>query len=100
MIKRLSIAALFTLMAFSGKAIADGPGQQLNDDQIKKILINKSIASYSGRCPCPYNITSNGSRCGKRSAYSRKGGYAPKCYKSDISDQAVKAYKKTIKNKE
>ena len=34
----------------------------------------------SGSCPCPYNIASDGSICGERSAYSRSGGYEPLCY--------------------
>jgi len=48
-------------------------------------LINKSIANYPGKCPCPYSIMSNGNKCGKRSAYSKPGGYEPLCYISDIS---------------
>ena len=28
---------------------------------------------------------SNGKKCGKRSAYSKPGGYQPLCYKSDIT---------------
>lgn len=38
----------------------------------------------SGSCPCPYNVASDGSVCGGRSAYSRSGGYEPVCYESDI----------------
>ena len=58
-----------------------------NLDAIKEKMILESISRYSGNCPCPYNYASNGSKCGKRSAYSRAGGYSPLCYKSDISDQ-------------
>jgi len=47
-------------------------------------FIQQSINNYSGNCPCPYNRASNGSRCGKRSAYSRPGGYSPLCYSSDV----------------
>lgn len=70
----------------------------LTDDEIRNTLIRQSIASYSGNCPCPYNQARNGSRCGKRSAWrsawSRAGGYSPLCYKTDISDQRVKKYRK------
>ena len=31
--------------------------------------ISDSIASYSGKCACPYQLMSNGRKCGKRSAY-------------------------------
>ena len=47
-------------------------------------MIQESIAKYPGKCPCPYSIMSNGKKCGKRSAYSKPGGYEPLCYVSDI----------------
>jgi len=50
----------------------------------KKELIEESIRNYPGSCPCPYSRASNGSHCGKRSAWSKPGGYAPKCYESDF----------------
>ena len=49
-------------------------------------MIKESIANYPGKCPCPYSIMSNGKKCGKRSAYSKPGGYEPLCYLSDITD--------------
>ena len=55
-------------------------------------MIAESIAAYPDRCPCPYNLTSNGSHCGKRIAWSKTGGYAPLCYANDISGEAVKAW--------
>jgi len=50
----------------------------------KQQQIDESIASYPGSCPCPYSRASNGSKCGKRSAWSKPGGYEPLCYESDI----------------
>ena len=47
-------------------------------------MIQESIAQYPGKCPCPYSVMSNGKKCGKRSAYSKPGGYQPLCYVSDI----------------
>lgn len=66
----------------------------LTDNEIRNVLIRKSIHSYPGNCPCPYNSARNGSRCGKRSAWSRAGGYSPLCYKTDISDKMVKDFRK------
>ena len=63
-------------------------------EAIKQKIIKESIESYSGNCPCPYNTASNGSRCGKRSAYNRAGGYAPLCYPEDVSDRMVGEYKR------
>lgn len=64
-----------------------------SDSAIKQKMIAASIASYSGNCPCPYNTAKNGSRCGKRSAYSRIGGATPLCYAEDITETMLRAYK-------
>lgn len=64
-----------------------------SDAQIRQKIIDRSIATYSGSCPCPYNTDRGGRRCGARSAYSRPGGRAPKCFASDISDAEVAAYR-------
>lgn len=61
----------------------------LSDDEIKKRIIQESIASYPGNCPCPYNAARNGSRCGGRSAWSRKGGYSPICFENEVTDEMV-----------
>ena len=69
----------------------------LTDAAIVQLLIDNSIASYSGNCPCPYNAARNGSRCGKRSAYNRPGGAAPLCFKEDVSKAMVQAYRARMK---
>ena len=51
-------------------------------------MIKESITNYPGKCPCPYSIMSNGKKCGKRSAYSKPGGYEPLCYISDIKNNS------------
>lgn len=58
----------------------------------KKEIIRISIRQYPGSCPCPYNRDRGGRRCGKRSAWSKPGGYSPMCYESDVSDARVKTY--------
>ena len=71
------------------------PAHAQSDAAIKQKLIRESIASYSGNCPCPYNSASNGSSCGRRSAWSRAGGYAPLCYASDVTPAMVREYKQS-----
>jgi hypothetical protein len=66
-----------------------------SDAQIRQKLIAESIASYPGNCPCPYNSASNGSSCGKRSAWSRAGGYAPLCYASDVTPEMIREYRQS-----
>jgi hypothetical protein len=77
------------VVVFSTLCLAD----TLTDAQVRQQMIAESIANYPGNCPCPYNLASNGSQCGKRSAYSKPGGYMPLCYPSDISDEAAKAWR-------
>ncbi|WP_407654822.1 hypothetical protein [Brenneria populi] len=62
---------------------------KISDEQVKELIIQESISAYSGNCPCPYHFARNGSRCGKRSAWSRRGGYAPICYKNEVSTRMV-----------
>ena len=63
------------------------------DQKIIQNIINESIANYSGSCPCPYNRASNGSSCGKRSAYSKVGGSSPICYSKDVTPAMISTYK-------
>ncbi|MGI8489220.1 hypothetical protein QWJ20_11850 [Pectobacterium sp. S5] len=66
---------------------------RISDEQIKVQIIQESISSYSGNCPCPYNSARNGSKCGKRSAWSRAGGYSPICYKEDVTRKMIDDWK-------
>lgn len=76
----------------AAQAVANAAPSQADQD-IRKIIVSQSIQSYSGNCPCPYNFARNGSRCGGRSAYSRKGGASPLCYEIDVTDEAVRQYR-------
>ncbi|UVJ42960.1 hypothetical protein NVV94_20585 [Pseudomonas sp. LS1212] len=70
---------------------------RLTDAAVAQRLIEESISSYPGNCPCPYNAARNGSRCGKRSAYNRGGGYAPLCFKEDVDKEMVEEYRRQNK---
>ncbi len=82
--------AFSILIGLSGAATAL---DARSDADIKKLIIAESIAAYPGPCACPYNSARNGSRCGKRSAYSRPGGYAPICYDTDVTAGMVRDYR-------
>ena len=87
------VLALGFVHGLAASAGADGRKKALSDAQIRQILIEESISAYSGNCPCPYSTARNGSRCGKRSAYSREGGAAPLCYAKDVTAEMVSAYR-------
>ncbi len=92
---RQSLAKLvfaFTFIFFVSSAFSE-PNKQLSDDEVAKILIQESITEYPGPCACPYNTMKNGRSCGGRSAYSKKGGYAPLCYREDVSEVQIKQWR-------
>ena len=83
------------LILLAGLCVAFGAEAKQSSqsvEAIKQKIIQQSIQNYPGNCPCPYNTASNGSRCGKRSAYNRAGGYAPLCYPEDVCYRMVKEY--------
>jgi hypothetical protein len=85
---RRTVAVLAILAFLPALALA----ATLTDTQIRQKMIAESIAAYPGRCPCPHIVASNGSHSGKRSAWSKAGGYAPLYYPAEVSDEAVKAW--------
>jgi hypothetical protein len=85
--RRLSVAAVALFVVLSGSfGFAQTPQ---TDAQVRQTIIKQSISEYSGTCPCPYNKAKNGSSCGGRSAYSRRGGGTPLCYAKDVTDAMV-----------
>jgi hypothetical protein len=93
----LAAAALLALAvgAYSTDTRAQRAEKPLPADaKIKRAIIADLLAHYPGPCPCPYNRARNGSRCGKRSAYSRPGGYSPICYDSDVTPAMVAAWQR------
>ena len=86
--KKLLVVLGLSLFSY----VVDAKQSNENIQSVKQKIIQQSIDSYPGNCPCPYNTASNGSRCGKRSAYNRAGGYTPVCYPEDISMQMIKDF--------
>ncbi len=80
---------LMALVVWAPQAYAKG----VSTEKIKQAIIQESIDSYPGNCPCPYNSARNGSRCGGRSAWSRAGGYSPICYPREVTSDMIKDWK-------
>jgi hypothetical protein len=89
----MRFALVAALLVLVHAPLAAGSSKRLSDAEIRQRMIAESIEGYPGACACPYQRASNGSQCGRRSAYSRGGGYEPLCYPSDISDDMVKSYR-------
>jgi hypothetical protein len=84
---------LAVLLAVATSALAESP---LADQQIATIIVKASRDAYyrTGHpCACPEDLARNGSRCGKRSAYSRPGGAEPYCYVTDVPKEKIDAYR-------
>ena len=93
-IERMKFRTMFLVIALItlGASVA-GFTAELSDDQVKAEIIKQSIATYPGRCPCPYNLDSSGRQCGGRSAWSKPGGAAPLCYPADITPDMVEDWR-------
>jgi len=66
---------------------------ELPESVIVQRIIAESVAGYPGSCPCPYNFDRGGRKCGKRSAYSKPGGYAPLCFAGDVTRAMIDAFR-------
>ena len=87
--KKLLFILTLGCMAFNAEAKQNAQ----STNAIKQKIIQESIDRYTGNCACPYNTASNGSRCGKRSAYNRAGGDAPLCFPGDVTQDMIRKYK-------
>ena len=83
----------FILLLFVA-SFAYADNSSMSDEEIIQVIIYKSIATHRGNCACPYNRTTNGSKCGRRSAYSRPGGYQPMCYPSDVPKEMIEEFRR------
>jgi hypothetical protein len=70
---------IFSLLAF----ITSAHSQSAIDDEVKQVVIQQSIASYTASCASSYSNMRDDRRCSKRSAYSKSGCYAPLLLQSD-----------------
>ncbi|KML67884.1 hypothetical protein [Pectobacterium peruviense] len=95
----LAVVMVCATALLSVSTLSMAKNSRISDEQIKEKIIQESISSYSGNCPCPYNSARNGSKCGKRSAWSRDGGYSPICYKDDVTRKMIDDWRMESGNK-
>jgi hypothetical protein len=78
-------------------AVSGGTAQPaLTDQQIATMIVKESRDIYyrTGHpCACPEDLARNGSRCGRRSAYTRPGGAEPYCYVTDVPKDKIETYR-------
>jgi hypothetical protein len=76
------------------------PAFSLTDEEVKQKIIDDSIKSYSGKCPCPYSKMKSGRKCGIRSAYKKPNGEKPICFSSDITQEMIDRYRSKFGDRE
>lgn len=83
-----------------------------SDAEIRDLLVQDSIARYTGSCACPYHRKWNEKlfqfpnifhkyptvRCGTDSEYIRPGGPTVFCYGSDVPAELVEDYREHLRS--
>jgi hypothetical protein len=74
---------------------APASARDAQSDAVARSIIRECAAIYHAHrpCACPEDRARNGSRCGRRSAYSRLGGARPFCYVTDVAESVVADYR-------
>ena len=91
----MKLLTFILVLLVSSFAYADS--SSMSDEEIIKVIIYKSIATHRGNCACPYSRATNGSKCGRRSAYSRPGGYQPMCYPGDVPREMIEEFRRGVR---
>ena len=70
------------------------PALAQRDDEIRRLVIEDSLARFQGFCPCPYTYD-RGQQCADKSAYSRRTVLPPDlyCYPNDVSWWDIEVYR-------
>lgn len=88
LVRPLSFALGLVLVAGASQALAQ------SDSQVRQRIIQDSIRSHGGYCVCPYQMADkHHHQCGRRSLYSKPGGYPPQCYARDVDQEAIDAWR-------
>ncbi len=86
---RRTVAALVLIALLPSATVV---AQHWSDDDIRKRIIEDSIARFGGDCPCPYSYAWNGRQCASNSAYMR---HEPElyCYPQDEPPHLIRQYR-------
>ena len=76
-------------------SVAPAVARDAQSDATARSIIRDCAAIYHSRrpCACPEDRARNGSRCGRRSAYTRPGGARPLCYVTDVTEGEIADYR-------
>lgn len=89
MTSRLIVATLLFCLPLCSFAVPKG----MTDKQIRHLLVEGSISTFPGECPCPFSKDSKGKVCGDNSQYFISPGDLY-CYEDDITDDMINKFRK------
>lgn len=92
------LGAAARLLLTVGAALVIAGAAPISDAAVTNSIIQQSVPDYLATghpCACPYNLASNGSHCGGRSAYSRRGGASPICYPDQVTPEMILQWRRT-----
>jgi len=68
------------------------PAAAQRDEDIRRLIVEDSLARFSGYCPCPYSYD-RGEQCGEKSVYSLRTDPYLYCYPADVHWRDIQAYR-------
>jgi hypothetical protein len=68
------------------------PAAAQSDEEIRKAIVQDSLARFIGYCPCPYSYD-RGQQCADQSVYSRRADPWLRCYPQDVTWQEIRDYR-------
>jgi hypothetical protein len=75
-----------------GLLLTASPAGAQRDEDIRRLIVEDSLARFSGYCPCPYSYD-RGEQCAEKSVYSRRADPYLYCYPTDVHWRDVQAYR-------
>ncbi len=86
-------------LALSGAALAltwTAPSLAQSDEDIRRLVVEDSLARFQGYCPCPYSYD-RGQQCADKSVYRQSSGGRPAdlyCYPADVPYWEIVNYRR------
>ena len=73
------------------------PALAQSDEDIRRLVIQDSLARFQGYCPCPYSYD-RGQQCADKSAYSQRATHPRDlyCYPQDVPRWDVEDYRRRM----
>ncbi len=73
------------------------PASAQSDDDIRRLVIQDSLARFQGYCPCPYSYD-RGQQCADKSAYSQRAIHPNDlyCYPHDVPYWEIVNYRRRM----